>query len=273
MRSTDFPFAVELANTMNWKMAEADFEFNSRLEPSGCFVLVEGGEPIGMATCVTYGKIGWFGNLAVKESHRGRGAGSFLLDHATRYLRSQEVNTIGLYAYKHLIDFYGRAGFVSNDDYTVFSGKAKPYHEKGLITKAGKNDLPKLVSLDKKCYKWDRTKLFNSILDLEGSSGILHVENHEIEAFLGSKIYDEIAEVGPLICRQEKSETANKLLKCMLGRLTGLEIFTCVPAGERGLVRVLEESGLEKTFSLTRMFLGSKLTPNCVYMPESLERG
>ena len=273
MRPTDFPFAAELANTMNWKMAESDFEFSSRLEPYGCFVLFEGEEQIGIATCITYGEMGWFGNLAVKKSHRRSGAGSFLVDHATRYLRNRGVKTIGLYAYQHLIDFYGQAGFVSDVDFAVFSGKVKPYHEEVSISQATKKDLAALVSLDKKCFRWDRARLFKSILDKKASLGFLHVENHKIKTFIGAKVYDEIAEVGPLICFREESETAQMLLKNMLGRLAGLEIFTCVPTEERGLVKALQESCLTESFRLTRMFLGPKHTPNCVYMPESLERG
>ena len=73
MKPIDFPFAVELANTMNWNMSEGDFEFMLELEPDGCFVLFSSGKPIGIATCINYGKGGWFGNLFIKEEHRKAG--------------------------------------------------------------------------------------------------------------------------------------------------------------------------------------------------------
>ena len=65
MRAEDFPFAVQLANTMDWNMAESDFEFMTKLEPDGCFLAFQAEEPVGIATCVSYGKTGWFGNLSV----------------------------------------------------------------------------------------------------------------------------------------------------------------------------------------------------------------
>ena len=74
MRPEDFSFAVQLANTMDWNMAESDLEFMTKLEPDGCFVLLHGDEPVGMATCISYGKIGWFGNLAVKPRNTGKRA-------------------------------------------------------------------------------------------------------------------------------------------------------------------------------------------------------
>ena len=99
MEDGDFPFAVELANTMNWNMTTADFEFNMKLEPNGCFVLFHGQERSGIATCISFGKIGWFGNLVVKETLRGEGAGKLLIQQALDYLKSNSVKTIGLYAY------------------------------------------------------------------------------------------------------------------------------------------------------------------------------
>ena len=76
MKQKDFPFAVELANTMNWNMTEADFAFNMKMEPDGCFVLKENSRTVGLATCISYGKVGWFGNLIVEETQRKHGAGT-----------------------------------------------------------------------------------------------------------------------------------------------------------------------------------------------------
>ena len=104
MRPEDFAFAVELANTMDWNMATEDFEFMTQLEPEGCLVLFDGLKPVGIATCIVYGKVGWFGNLIVEEEYRHKGAGSFLVKYAVEYLLGKGVETIGLYAvsYTHL---------------------------------------------------------------------------------------------------------------------------------------------------------------------------
>ena len=61
MTPKDYMFAVELANTMNWNMTVEDFKFNSRLEPNGCFVLFDDSKRVGVATCISYGSVGWFG--------------------------------------------------------------------------------------------------------------------------------------------------------------------------------------------------------------------
>ena len=107
MRTKDHAFATQLANTMNWNMAPEDFQFMSLLEPEGCFVLFDGSKRVGIATCVSYGKVGWFGNLIVQEDYRHRGAGRILVTHAVDYLHDKGTQTIGLYAYPHLTSFYG----------------------------------------------------------------------------------------------------------------------------------------------------------------------
>ena len=57
---------------------------------------------MGIATCISFGKVGWFGNLIVKEEIRHKGAGSLLVKHAIDYLQGKGVETIGLYAYPNL---------------------------------------------------------------------------------------------------------------------------------------------------------------------------
>ena len=101
MSPSDFQFATDLANTMNWNMTVEDFEFNSSLEPEGCFVAFEDSERVGIATCINFGTVGWFGNLIVEEEFRRKGAGRLLVKHAANYLQSKGAKTIGLYAYQN----------------------------------------------------------------------------------------------------------------------------------------------------------------------------
>ena len=142
----DFLFAVQLANTMDWNMALEDFEFMAKLEPKGCFVLFHGSERVGIATSVSFGKVGWFGNLIVKEDYRKKGAGTFLVKHAIKYLKSTGVETTGLYAYPHLIKFYKNFGFKPDVDFLVFQGKAVSSVTEGTLQlrEAKKQDIPAL---------------------------------------------------------------------------------------------------------------------------------
>ncbi len=104
---------------MDWNMADEDFQFMLNLEPEGCFVAFDGRERVGIATSISFGKVGWFGNLIVKEKYRNKGVGSLLVKHSINYLQAKGVKTIGLYAYPNLIGFYGKLGFKVDEDFSV----------------------------------------------------------------------------------------------------------------------------------------------------------
>jgi GNAT superfamily N-acetyltransferase len=273
MRVEDFPFAVQLANTMDWNMAESDFEFMSKLEPDGCFVLWLAQERVGIATCISYGKTGWFGNLAVKPEFRKKGAGTFLLNHAVEYLRSIGVETVGLYGYQHLAEFYEKVGFKPHGDFSVLNGETDICRQREAFREATKENIPTLIEFDRYCFGCNRKKLLKSVLLEKGNICHFSAQNNEIAGFVAAKVYDEMAEIGPLTCRQEYDDVAVKLLKSILFRLRNLDLYVCVPAKEKALVETLVTAGLREKFRLTRMFLGPIAAQSCIYVPESLERG
>ena len=273
MVAKDFPFAVELANTMKWNMTKEDFEFNTKLEPNGSFVLLCGQERIGIATCISYGRIGWFGNLIVNENYREKGAGTLLVKHAIKYLESTGVTTIGLYAYEHLINFYCNLGFKKNSDFVVLKAEKTKYLEAEKQATMKECDLPALINFDNQCFGASREKLLTQILLRKGNACFVSTENGEVKGYVAAKIYGEIAEVGPLVTSKNHRESAISLLRSVLVRVANLEVLMCLPASETELLKIAFEAGFQKEVHVARMFLGSAVAENCVYLAESLERG
>jgi GNAT superfamily N-acetyltransferase len=273
MQQKDFAFAVTLANTMDWNMAESDLEFMSKLEPDGCFVLFHGYDPVGMATCISYGKKGWFGNLAVAEEHRKEGAGSFLVKLAVEYLKRKGVETVGLYAYPHLTSFYKKLGFEPNDDFTVYSGKPSNSTRSGDFQNVNRKDIPALIEFDNRCLGWNRRKLLEPVLLDKNNLGFFSRQNVEVAGFVAAKVYREMAEIGPFICRRDLGDVGVDLLKTVLAKLRNLDVYVYAPMEEKAILETLQKAGLKENFRLTRMFLGSAAAQNCVYLPESMERG
>jgi GNAT superfamily N-acetyltransferase len=274
MRVDDFPFSVQLANTMNWNMAVEDFEFAAKLEPDGCFVLFNGSERVGIATCVGFGKVGWFGNLVVKEAYRRRGAGALLVKSAIKYLQHTGAETIGLYAYPHLIGFYKRFGFKPDVDYLVLQGKAT-----SLVTgdttqtqKAKKQDTPAIIDFDSQCFGANRRKLLEPILCDTDNLCYMAVDAKGIAGYCAATVYAETAGIGPLMCRRNCGG-AVALLQTVLGKLKNYDVVICAPTEETALLEVLFKAGLQEKFRATRMFLGNAAAKGCTYIAESLERG
>jgi hypothetical protein len=101
----------------------------------------------------------------------------------------------------------------------------------------------------------------------------LSTENGEIKGFVAAKVDDKIAEVGPLTCHANRQEAAALLLKSVLSRLNGLDVFMYIPKKEKRLLGTIGKMGFEENFRVVRMFLGPALAKNCLYAAESLERG
>ena len=273
MVADDFPFAIQLANTMKWNMTVEDFEFMLKLEPHGCFVQFHGKERVGIATSASFGNVGWFGNFIVKEDFRGEGAGSLLMKNAVDYLKNKGVETIGLYAYQQLVKFYESFGFEPDIDFLVLKGKAVFPAPEVILKAATKRDIPELIDVDCKCLGANRKKLLESILLNKGNLCYISTENTTITGYVAAKVYDKMAEVGPLICHANRVEEALLLFKTILSRLNGLEVFTYVPKKEATLLNMLYQAGLKEDFRVVRMFLGPAIAKNCIYTAESLERG
>ena len=55
MSAEDFAFAINITDPVGWDLTEADFAFMLKLEPEGCFVLLDDSEKVGIATTVSFG--------------------------------------------------------------------------------------------------------------------------------------------------------------------------------------------------------------------------
>jgi GNAT superfamily N-acetyltransferase len=269
----DFAFAVRLTDTMNWNLVEEDFQFMKDLEPEGCFTIRDESERIGVATTISFGQVGWLGNVIVREEYRGRGVGSLLVNHALDYLTKQNAKTIGLYAYQNKIPFYQRLGFKYDSNFIVLTGKPESSSEQLQHREATKNDKQEIIDLDHCCFGVSRHKLLAPILDKASNVCYVAGEKGSIQGFIVVKVYPGMAEVGPLACQRGYPDIAVDLLKVALNRVSGLKVITCIPEKESTIRSMLMRRGFSEAFRVARMFHGVPRLNNCIYMAESLERG
>jgi N-acetylglutamate synthase-like GNAT family acetyltransferase len=273
MSPADFEFAVNITDQMGWGLAKQDFQFMLELEPEGSFVLLEDSERIGIATTVSFGKVGWFGNLVVNQSKRNRGAGSLLVEHATKYLTAKHVETIGLYAYMERIPFYKRLGFECNSEFIVLKGKSFSSETENNVKKTAKRNLQRIIAFDGLCFGASRKKLLEPILLDPDNLCCEYVEDGEIWGYGAAKVYGAMAELGPLVFKKDGAEGAVGLLRAILSELRGLEISMFLPKEETQILSTLKKHGFRETFKVETMFYGPPIERNCIYMAESLERG
>ena len=269
----DLEFAVQITDQMSWNFVEEDFKFMMELEPEGCFVLLYDSERVGIATAVCLGEIGWFGNFIVDESHRNKGAGSMLVKHAVKYLKSNNVETIGLYAYIDKISFYKRFGFKYDSEFVVLEGKGLPQPSKPNLRKVQNENIQDVIDYDCSCFGASRKKLLEPILLNSINTCYLCIEDGQMIGYAVAKVYEEMAELGPLVCKKRRNDVAIKLLWVNLNELEGFKVSTCVPKKESAIISMLSKNGFMEKFRVARMFLGSPIVKDCIYVAESLERG
>jgi predicted N-acetyltransferase YhbS len=275
MEPEHFPAVVELANTMDWHMTEEDFAFNSLLEPDGALVLLDDDKVVGAATCISYGTVGWFGNLIVDSHYRKHGLGRQVLEQALRVLQAQGVATVGLYAYLHLVNFYGAVGFVRDVDFVVLKAhkvKAQP-SSVANVKRLSAEMHAQIVGLDAHCFGASRQRLFQTILGNPSNPCYGSFDGVELVGFVAAKVYDGAAELGPLACKPGRSQTAQSLLTRLLQDLEGNEAYLYLPASESALLQLAQQAGFTEQFRLARMFFGPPVAARCIYSAESLERG
>ncbi|HTY75806.1 MAG TPA: GNAT family N-acetyltransferase [Candidatus Nanoarchaeia archaeon] len=269
----DYNFAVELANTMNWNMAAEDFEFNASLEQDGCLLLIDGKERLGIATCISYGKIGWFGNLIVREDYRKRGGGSILVKHAINYLQKKGVETIGLYAYPNLQGFYEKMGFKFNMDFTILAAEHLEPATPETIPKIGRRQFQGIVEFDSQYFGAKREGLLKSIILQRGNASYYVSEGKEVMGYVAATIYESMAWVGPLICKPNRHDVAASLIKSVFSDIGKRSVYAVVSKTDIPLLEVFSSFGFREEFFVSRMFLGKATAKNCIYIAESLERG
>jgi GNAT superfamily N-acetyltransferase len=273
MNQADFGFATRLTNTMDWNMAKEDFQFMSSLEPEGCFVAFHGRERVGIATSINFGGVGWFGNLIVKEKYRRMGAGNLLVNRSINYLQAKGVRTIGLYAEQSLHGFYNKLGFNVDEEFTVLKAESLGSSTSEALPKVEVQQVKAVEKFDNQYFGGNRQKLLESIILEKGNLSYFKPEANEIEGYVAATVYEKMAWVGPLICKEGKVKAATSLLKAALSNLAGKTVFTVLPKKEADLVNMLFSVGFREDFSVSRMFLGEAVAKNCIYMAESLERG
>jgi GNAT superfamily N-acetyltransferase len=273
MRAEDYKFATELANTMNWNMAPEDFQFALSLEPKGGFVAFDGSKRLGIATCISFGRVGWFGNLIVKEKYRNKGVGSLLVQHAVNYLQGKGVKIVGLYAYPNLTHFYGSLGFKPDEDFSLLHTEKLGSLTADSLPKIDEKQIHAIEHFDGRCFGGDRKKLLESIICEKDNLSYAKFEKREVVGYVAATVYEKMAWVGPLICKAGRVEVAASLIQAVLAKLAGRSVYLVLPKKESELADMLSKIGFSEEFSVLRMFLGPFTAKNCIYLAESLERG
>ena len=113
----DLAAIAELREAVGW--AAHDWALRAVLDPSDarCLVVHDGqGRMIGVGSGITYGALGWVGNMVVAEEHRRRGVGAAVLEAIIEFLLVERgCERLELFATPSGRPLYARHGFALTD--------------------------------------------------------------------------------------------------------------------------------------------------------------
>jgi len=273
MEKDDAPQTVDLTNLMNWGFGEEDFAYMMRLEPEGCFVVVRGDKVIGVTTSISYGPIGWVGNIIVEPEERGKGIGAALVSEALNHLKATGVTTTGLYAYRNVVPFYEGLGFKADRNFSWLVCRKVSWTGEQM-PKPDSLDLQAIVEFDRQCFGAPRGRLLKTIYDSPQGICDAVLEDGKPVTYLMAVKSSTTTEIGPWICTPGREEEGFRLFRSLGNELNGLETHVGVPSDRSDVADFLLKLGFVKDFPVVRMFRGP--TPadrGCILAMESLERG
>jgi GNAT superfamily N-acetyltransferase len=148
----DDPATIEILRRCDLSTRQPDAIAFYRSQPnSRAFIGLLDDEPVATGLGVRFGSVGWVGNIAVLEPHRGRGFGTAMTARAVGWLRTEGAVTALLTATREGSRIYRRLGFI--DNHTVYgawtrdpaSGVPQPPEPAGCVS----GTLAHAVSIDR----------------------------------------------------------------------------------------------------------------------------
>ena len=242
MTSGDLDFCLEMFQVTGWGNTADDVHRMLSYEPGGCFIASLDGEDVGMVGSISYGDVGYLGNLIVRPEHRGQGIGAALMKAAMEHLREMGVESIRLDAVPKAVSLYERLGFRSESLSLRFTGLASEIGLKGC-GRMMESDLPDVLGLDLRLFGAPRGRVLRRVhADFPELCFVLR-DSSKLKGFIMAKEGEGRIRVGPWICEPDEPEIAEKLLHRLIDEVAGRRLWVGVPGGNRGSVEILERNG------------------------------
>ena len=118
----DLPAIATLRESVGWTAHE--WALRAVLDPSDsrCLVVVDGERVVGVGSGISYGRLGFVGNMVVAEGHRRRGIGAAILESVIEFLEGERgCERLELFATESGRPLYAGYGFALTDPGAVAS--------------------------------------------------------------------------------------------------------------------------------------------------------
>jgi GNAT superfamily N-acetyltransferase len=257
LTAADIPFGLRLCAQNRWNQLEADWQRQLALEPRGCFLAMDAGQPVGTACCCVFGEVAWISLVLVEETQRGRGFGGALMRHVVQYLEERGVASIRLDATPLGQPVYEKLGFVGEFTLARYAGRFRyPAEAAPGIEPLTDDDLPAVFELDETITQTRRHKLLRHLF--EGCPGMARkcVLDGRLEGYSMARGGANAWQIGPI---QGTLQAGTRLLRDAANRRAGQPVYLDVPIDQSAAISLVESLGLTIQRQLLRMGRGRRL--------------
>jgi GNAT superfamily N-acetyltransferase len=237
----DMPAAMRLKESANWNQTQQDWERLMKIEPEGCFGLVQDGVLAASATSLTYGNdLAWIGMVLTLPEYRKRGYGRMLMIRALEFIESRGIAKAGLDATDMGYPLYESLGFVNESVVERWERPADLEPVTGAAFERWEYDR----GLDLPAFGANRSAFLESLAEQESTA-------IPGEAYAIGRPGSRAAYFGPCVSRS--ADAARQLLLWFLSRHPGELIFWDLLTDNPQAVALAQEHGFRPVRRLTRM--------------------
>jgi len=253
IKPLDFSFIIRLAALENIKYSKKDLKRIIDFEPEGCFIALDGEQRLGIVTAITYGNVGWIGNLLVEKSTRRRGTGTKLVKEALEYMQKKDVKIPKLYCFPKRIPFYRRLGFKTEINVQVMVGKGRKitFSE---VKKLSEDTLYEILILDKKIFGADRSRLLYKLHQEFPKNCFAAYYKKKLVGYIMANGSEDEYELGPWVCLPKyQNRYAEQLLRAGINSLYPKIIDLSTPLNNMMIENILANYCFKKQGIAVRM--------------------
>jgi GNAT superfamily N-acetyltransferase len=240
----DIGFAVSLTEEEGWYYTTRELEVMLGMDPEGSFVFEED-EPLGFATCVTYGRTGVLGHLIVSKKGRGRKIGHSLVRAAVDYMSSKDVESMLVLATQEAVKLYQRHGFEIRDEISCMHSRLDDHFDRSPCASCAplvESDLDEVIEIDQRLFGDDRRRLIR-ILYHEAPNHCFKIERDDrIEGFIFTRPDHIGYNLGPWVCLTGAASDAEALLKTALSSIGNGKLYSGSFSSNQAALKIMDET-------------------------------
>ncbi|MEM7719680.1 MAG: GNAT family N-acetyltransferase [Pseudomonadota bacterium] len=261
---TDVSLILDWAAAEGWNPGLDDAAAFYASDPSGFFVAFEGDEPVAAISVVNHtDDFAFLGLYIARPSHRGKGIGYSLWQHAIQHAGTR---TIGLDGVPDQQANYAASGFRADGGTTRFSGRVSPARD-DTLRRAEASDIPTLIDLEAEASGVEKARYLSTWF----SNTDYRMTFVADDGFCTVRRCRAGAKIGPLVATSPT--TALRLIH-HAGKVIAPEVMIDVPAQSGELTTICHELGLAPGFETARMYRGTPpLAKGSLFAVTSLELG